>query len=376
MKLYSRVIISILVCMVMLIQAGCWDMKLYEEIGFILQFGFENGPDGELIISMTTPVVMPDAEKTAEILTIDGETLIRSAREKLRNQSGKMLQGGKAQHVVFSEELAKSEGIFGYLQVFIRNPENPMLANVVVVKGSPKEMMELSLDYVDKPRPAYYIAYLLQDAHRRNAIPDYRVFNFSIDHYSGTIDPVTPYMTYDDKSLEVIGSAVFSGDKMTGSIDIRQSMLLNCLIGNKEAFEYIYEGMMPGEDKEVRKEGAAFMVRNSKRSIDIDTGGEVPVVNIRMRLKAIMDEYSGEERLIKPEVKAGLEEIFEQDIEKQTIKLLKYLQSVGSDPVGFGELVRAYDNKYWKTVDWREVYKDAEFRVDVDMILEFYGAIE
>ncbi len=361
---------------IILLQTGCWDMKLYEEIGFIMQFGLEYDKDENLLISMTSPVVSPDAKESAEILHTTSETLVRGSRELLRNKAGKMLQGGKVQHIFFSEDMARKEGVYQYIEVFIRNPENPMLANVAIVKGSPKEMMELNLEYTNKPRPAYYMADLLRDAHRRAAAPETRIYRMSILYHSGTIDPVLPYIRYDDKDIEIIGSAIMDGDKMVGEIDVKQTMLLNALMGMNKHFEYIYDGKTPNENEKVIKQGIAARVRDSDRRIRINTEGETPVIGISLKLTALVDEYSGENRLIINEEKRKLEETVSKDIEKQILDLLRYLQSAGSDPVGFGEMVRAYHNKYWKSVDWGEVYGDVEFRADVKLNFEIYGAIE
>jgi len=57
------------------------------------------------------------------------------------------------------------------------------------------------------------------------------------------------------------------------------------------------------------------------------------------------------------------------------MNLLKYLQEIGSDPVGFGEIIRAKHNEYFKSVSWKTVYPKVKFDIDVKINIEFYGAL-
>ena len=41
------------------------------------------------------------------------------------------------------------------------------------------------------------------------------------------------------------------------------------------------------------------------------------------------------------------------------------MQSIESDPIGLGDLVRANHNNYFKRVDWHKAYKDASITIHV-----------
>ncbi|MCX7709729.1 MAG: Ger(x)C family spore germination protein [Clostridia bacterium] len=374
MKMIIRPVIMIAICISILLQTGCWDQKHFEEIGFILQMGMELDPEGKMLLSVTSPVVSPDVKGKSEFLHTSSESLVRSSRERLRNVAGKILQGGKIQLVYFSKDLAQ-KGINEFFEIYLRDPENPLLANVVVVDGSPKEMLELSLDYKDKPRPAFYVNELLLDARRRSNAPEARIFNFSILSYSKTIDPVTPLVRYDKKNIEVIGSALFSGDKLVGELNTDQTMLLTTLMGENEAGEYTYRGSALDGNARIRK-GAILLVKGANRKIKIDINQNVPSIDIKLQLKAFLDEYAGAHKLDEKDFEKSLEQVIANSIKADTLNLLAYLKAAGADPIGFGEIVRAKHNQYWKSVQWKEVYKNAVFNVDVSMDIETYGTIK
>lgn len=374
MKKIKKTMLTSVVFIGLLLQTGCWDQKLFEEIGFILQMGLEVDEKGAFVLSASLPAISPETESKTELYSTSSEKLIRASRENLRNVAGKQLQGGKIQFVYFSKDLAKM-GINEFLDIFIRDPENPLLANVIVVDGSPKKMMELSIDYKDKPRSSFYVANLLVDARSRYVIPETRIYNFSILYHSKTIDPVTPLLTYSDINIETAGAVLFSGDKMVGEINTEQTKLLNVLMGIKATIEYIYKGDEFQQSEKMIKRGAAVKLKNSKPKIEIDTSGDAPIINIKVKFKGVLDEYTGEHNLHQQENQQKFETTIEESLEKDFVALIEYLQNVGSDPVGFGEIVRVKHNDYWKQVEWKDIFKGAEIKVEVEMVLESYGTI-
>lgn len=374
MKIGKLIVISSL-CIILIIQTGCWDQKLFEEIGFILQLGIEESPDNSILLSVTYPIVEHNTEEKVQFMSMTSEKLIRTSRERMRNESGKYLQGGKIQQIYFSKDISH-KGINEFLEVFFRDPENPLLANVVVVDGSPKEMMEMSTEFKDKPIPAFYVNNLLMDARRRGAVPETRIYDFSIMYYSKTIDPITPLVRYTKKNIEIVGCALFNGDKMVGQLDIEQTIILNALLGEQKDIHYTYYGQTPNKNTGNIKRGASMSIRDIKRKIKIDTSRDVPEINISSNFTALIDEYTLKDNMDKPEIKKTLQDNIASNIKAEMQKLIKYMQGVGSDPIGIGELIRSKHNKYWKGIMWKEVYKHAVFNVDVKVNIESYGTLK
>jgi spore germination protein len=359
--------------MALLLQTGCWDQKIYERIGFILQMGLELDKDGKLVYTVSVPVVGPDIQGKVEVFTTS-RNLLRESREKVRHVSGKAVEGGKTQHIYFSEQLAQ-KGIDQYLEIFFRQTENPLLANIVVVDGSPKEMMELSAKYEDKPRPAFYFNDLLVNARQNSYIPETRIYDFTIMEYSKTIDPITPIVRYNEKEIEIAGTALFSGDRMVGKISTDKTGMLLAMMDVNRKIQYTYHKQVEQMDTEEIKSGAALLVKGIKRKLKINTGGEALQIDIRLDFKASLDEYAEAHNLDDPEAKRKLEEAVALSMRDNCLELLKYLQEIGSDPIGIGEEVRTKHNTYWKSVQWKEVYKKASFNVGVSLIFELHGAI-
>ncbi len=366
----SKLVSVVLLCILVLVQTSCWDQKIYERIGFILQLGLELDNEGSMIYTVSVPIVSPDIEGKVEILSTTAD-LLRESREKVRRVSGKIVEGGKTQHIYFSKELAE-KGIGGLLEIFIRHTENQLLANIIVVDGSPKEMMELSAKFTDKPRPTFYVNDLLVSARLSSYAPETRIYDFLIMEFSKTIDPTAPLFRYDKKEIEVIGSALFSGDKLVGELNTEATGLLNTLAGVGRKLQYTYK-----DKKEAQriKNGASILIKGAKRHIDLYFDEDIPCIEIKLDLIASLEECSQKIDFSNTEEKRKFEDEIALAIKKDCLELLEYLKALGSDPIGFGEIVRSRHNDYWRSMEWKEMYKEALFDVEVNLVLEFYGAI-
>jgi len=364
----KKIVLFLAVLQCIIILSGCWDQKIFEETGFILSLGLELNEDGELIYSATMPVVEEEIEQDIEVLYTTAP-LLREARDKIRNTSGKRVEGGKTQQILFSRELAE-KGIDEILDVFLRSPENPVLANITVVDGSPLEMLQLSLGYKDKTRIGFYISNLIEQTRKRTSTPETRIYDLAVLLHCKTIDPIATYMKYDEQKVEILGTALFKEDKMVGDLNVTDTGILHALMGKKTNFSYYYR-----EKSNDIKRGIAFLFRKLKRKVEIDTSASVPKINISLDFVATLEEYDSRHHLDDPKNKKELEKKVSEAMKSECMRILAYLQEVGSDPIGFGEMVRSKYNYYFKTIDWREVYPDIEFNVEVSTKIDFQGAI-
>lgn len=352
--------------------SGCWDMKTFEETGFILQLGLELDDNGELLYSMTMPVVEEEIQQKVEILYTTAD-LLREGRDKLRNTSGKRIEGGKTQQIHFSRELAE-KGLGEILDVYMRSSENPLLANITVVEGSPLEMYQMSLEYEDKTRVAFYVTDLIDDARNRTSTSDTRVYDYMIMHKSRTIDPTAVHISYDKEGIEITGTALFNGDKMVGTLDSVQSGLLHAMMGKRINFSYFYRET-DQHTSQTGKSGIALGLKKAKRKIRFDMSGDIPKISMDLKITSSLSEYDTMHQLDDPKSKKQIEEKVARSIKKDCEDILAYLQEIGADPIGFAEIARSKYNSFYKSVEWKKIYPDIEFIVDVKLSIVSQGAI-
>lgn len=366
---------AVIVIIVVLLFTGCTDQILYEDIGFILQVGLEQDDEGQFVYSITYPVTEENAVEKSAFLSVTGESLMWVSREELRDRSSKILLAGKAQNVMYSKELAR-KGMKEFLEIFMRNPDNPLQANVVIVDGSPKEMMQLSMNYKDKPRSAFYVNDLMRDGRNKAIASQHKLYSIILFDFARTIDAFIPIFQYNSEGIEIKGSALLDGDRMVGEISKDQTILLNLLTGNNKKGRYTLNQPVPDENTNDIRTGAAVMFLKAKRNIQVQVKpGKKLRTDIELKLHMRVEEYAGPHNLEDNDKMKQFETLLANAIKADCLELLRIIQEAGSDPLGLEEKVRAKNNKEYKQMNWDEEYQKMQFNMDVKVKVESFGVM-
>jgi spore germination protein len=370
----KKILILFIILVSPLYLTGCWDQKIYEQLGFVLSVGMELSEDNKLLLSYTLPVVDLDATDKIEIVS-STETLLRSFRNTSRKISSKTSEGGKIQHIYVSDSLAKY-GIHNLLELFERDPRLPLTPNILILEGSPKEMFEASKQFGDKPRLAFYVNQLIENNIATSTVPETRIYNFNSIYFSPGIDPIATTIKLQHEKgtgLEITGSALFSGDKLVGKIDTKQTSLLLAMMGKMKKSSYISSSIGSSEEQN-GKSGVAVSFKNPKRNLSVKFKDSVPIVNISLSFKSILEEYKWDS-VHDEKSKKSIEKLLSKEIEKECMRVLNYTQEVGSDPLGIGDIVGAKYNQYWKEESWKDEYANVKFNIKVKVNIINHGGI-
>lgn len=362
----------LLVIMLSLLFPGCWDQKLIEQIGIVLQVGIESSPNNKLLITAMFPAIDSKLKNQDEIVTVEAN-LIRESRERLRMTASKVIEGGKIQQILFSKEIAV-KGIQSLLEVFERDPINPPLAYVVIVDGSPKELLEKAQTFKSKPRAVFYINQLLVNNVNTSYIPETRIYDFNIQYLAPGLDPITPMIKLESNGIRILGSALFEADKMVGEIDTQQTAFLLAMMGQLKKTEFIFNPSSLVKGDQLKK-GIAVAIKGGRRKIQIKIKDQQPVINISLDFKGSLDEYR-RDTLDDVRLQKKIEKQLSGEIKRACLEIVKYTQRIGSDPIGIGDLVRAKYPSDWKRMNGKDVYQDAKVNVKVNLDIIQFGSIK
>lgn len=340
---------------------GCWDYKIYEQVGFDLQVGVELDKDGELLTTRVMPVIERENQNKVNIYTTTG-TLIRETRDDARLKAPKRAEGGKVQQVLVSKQLAQS-GINDIFEVFERDAINPIIAYVIVSDESPNKLLKIIDKFENKPSAPFYINSLVKNNVKASNIAEMRIYNFDIECFAPGIDPMVPiiHLEEDQQLIDLEKVALFSGDKMVGEVTVEQSKLLLAMKNKFKFGDFVFKSV---EVQSELKKGVATSLSLVKHNIDVKINDYKPEVKIKLKFSCIFNEYTWGS-LLKADKKKQYEESLKKEMEKKCLEVLKYTQEINSDPLGIGDIVRAKYNNYWKSNDWNKVYKDIIFDIDV-----------
>jgi spore germination protein len=354
--------------------SGCWDQAIIENVGIILMQGVELSEDDRLLITDVAPVIGSSEKNQVKIVSMTADNP-RESREIGNNKAFQNLSGGKTQEILFSEEMAK-RGVHDIIEIFERDPSNPALAYVVVVEGSPKELVEKASKVREEPLFPMAVHQMLEQNIQKSQIPETRICTYDIDYYADGIDPVTPMIRLEGDEIVVSGSALFAKDKMVGKIGTRQTELLLAMMDEFKPAEYTFkdEIFKSNDASESPRKGLNMLIKKADLKIKVGIADNIPEINISMKFSGYLSDYTWDD-LDKDTEQSKLEGAMTNEITRECNELVQYLQSVGSDPIGFGDKIEARDYDYWGSIDWKEVYKTAKIDVDAVVTYEQNGVI-
>lgn len=371
MKKLLKTITLILTCCLML--SGCWDQKVFEQVGFVLSVGLEQTKDKNLLLTFAYPIIGTAEKNSVDVISTE-TSIIRGGRTNLRQVSPKLLEGGKTQQVLISDSLAKN-GIHDLLEIFQRDVTLPAIAFVVIVEGSPQELLKKATEFKTKPRVSIYLYQLLENNVKISNIPNTKVFDFDINFFAPGLDPIVPIIKLENEQIKITGCALFSGDKMTGKLENKHTNLLLGLMDQLKYSDFLFTDP-EFADKDGDKLGVAVSLYKNKRKINIDFDEEgKPIVEINLKYRCNIAEFEWDDTM-DPKVQEDLEKKFGEDLTRMSNEVIKELQEANCDPIGIGDMIRAKYYDYWKSIDWSEMYKEADITAKVEVEVGNVGIIK
>ena len=191
-------------------------------------------------------------------------------------------------------------------------------------------------------------------------------FNYLLKKYTaGNMD-------VDKKNAsEVIGMAVFKGDKMIGTMDSIDSLIYNILRGS---FDLSYVSYYKEETPDSPVTIAIEQERKPQISVKIED--DKPKIKIKLFLEGQLISESTENP-IEYELKSA-ERVFADETKQAINEFLTHTLEYDSDIIGFGQHAKknflTYDQ--FKKYDWYSHYSESKFDVDVEFKVRRIGFID
>jgi len=287
--------------------------------------------------------------------------------------------------IVFSNEIAR-EGIGSIMEGFMTSDEIRPNLLTAVSRGKAKDYLESTKPVMEKNPTKYY--HMIYESNNSTGIPAATAVNVLSDLKSKDRDAVLPlaaeagrekektetdngfdYNNPDYKAgdvniieegrSEVLGMAVFSGDRLMCELGKKDADIYNILIGR---YKNNFETFSFGSDSE---DNITLKLSETKSpEYDIDIGREE--INIRVSMEG---ECSSEPET-KLNDKAGLERTVSEEISKRCAGLITRMRDeYNSDVAGIGKKVKRYcvDMKEYETVGFEHRFRNYKVNVEADV---------
>ncbi|CAM5205620.1 Spore germination protein OS=Ureibacillus acetophenoni OX=614649 GN=SAMN05877842_103156 PE=3 SV=1 [Ureibacillus acetophenoni] len=333
----------LMISLILLMQSGCMDQKIVEELGFIHTIGYESIEEGEDIGKLKVTVSFPIAE-TLEQQT--NTTVVDTPRESmlfLNQKTDKYLVLGQVRSILIGEKLAE-KGVWDLIDTFYRDPVLRPTVKLSIVKGSPQQM--LSKDYPNYQMVDTVIEELLTKEARLNTIPEMDIHKFAKDYLDDAIDPIAPIILQSEDGIMSEGIGLFRDDQLITSLPEIKSRVFFLLTGEFKEGKLLI--------KINKEENVLFSFLKNKRSIKVELNNNEDIdVNLSIDLKGFLLEYQGEKDINDENQMAKMEGDIQEYLENEIHEILEIMKEHQIDNLGLGKYIkRKMDYQAWKNLDW------------------------
>lgn len=370
--------VVLLVCPILI--SGCWDRKEINDIAFVLGAAIDKeGSEYRTSLQIALPGQLggPGGKTGSEggkgwyIESKLGKTVRSSNLEEQRGNS-RTLNYSHHRARLIGEDLAR-EGISSMMDVFVRSPQNRLLSVVAVTEGPAYDV--LNSEAPIERFPTEMVRELIVN-YTKKAITTKELLNALL---SEGIDPVLPLFRVEDsvpphvgktlKNVQIIGIAVFKGDRMVGTLKKDMAKVMTIAMNQDKNLELsIPAPKGKGTLLVALKENVVKIVP----TIQGDNVTMIIDIHMRGRLTENASNYSPSDDIAMNE----LGHVTEEKIKKDLTKALAIIQhQYHSDILGFGQVIHDKRPKDWDRLKskWHDLYPLVKVEIKAEMQIETEG---
>ncbi|WP_332694754.1 Ger(x)C family spore germination protein [Halalkalibacter lacteus] len=356
--------------------SGCANPNLekpvIEDLGMIGIMGFDYVDEENVKISVSLPQPSRDAEEQVQQFS----TVVKMPHQAIMDVSTlteKTLTPAQLRVVLFSEEYARTEGLWKILENLYRDPHVGTNIYVAVVKGTVEDIMKG--EYKDKPEINNYLIELLTPRTITAFSPFTTIHDFIYRNTDEVSDPSTPYIErIEENSLKITKVALFKNDKMVDTIEPEEAKLIEAMKKQKKLPDFSIMLPAPEESKH-DEEMLILRFVNTRFHAKVNGDLEKPKLFIYVYVRGSIVDYEGETDLANRENRMNIEEKLEKQLEDKVIMTVRKFQELGIDPVGFGDYFRIKNAREWSKEKWMEAFQRADITTHVETRIISTGMI-
>ncbi|REE81270.1 Ger(x)C family germination protein [Paenibacillus taihuensis] len=366
----------LLLISVSLLLTGCKDRLNLENVTLILMEGVDLDKDNHLLVYMSSPVFSKEAKKKNEETKVKAISP-RDARGYFEAKVSALVSTGKLQNLLIGKKLLQHPYWYKLLDVLFRDAKVRSNARIIMVDGDVDDVMFFEPE--DKRRLPLHIAKLVDTAHERNLVETTTLFTMQRQIYEKGVTPYITELRREPGEIRLMGTALLNKEgKYVTSLNIVENELLQILQDEKYQ-DLTLTVVLPEKDKPgtvFHMGTVSFYVKKVNRKIKTSyRGGQFQFtyeIGLPIQITERLFDYNVKDDAHK------LEQMINEQLNKQLRNLLQKLQKNKVDPIGLGLFARAFEYRNWKKVqnDWPEAFAKAEIHVNVHTSIKDYGEIK
>ncbi|MFM9533909.1 Ger(x)C family spore germination protein [Lysinibacillus sp. IITD104] len=334
---------GIMLLLSMLLLAGCWDERLYKNASVVTLVGV----DGYVGAYKGYYAYPNSAAQQNEVIEADGISP-RDVRNQANLKVEQTIDLSELSTILVSDQTVR-EPLYDILDIYFRNPQNPISIKIAVTEGDVKPFIELTKDLAGGSGD--YYERFMESTEENTIFPKLDLQTVGSMLFEQTIDIALPYiqLSEDKKHAVAAGVTLFSGQRFTGTVLTPKQSLTMLLLMNQPSkqarmsYMWKHDGKAMPITAEVIHIKRQWTVNEELKRIDMDYLIEVEI------------EEFAHDHLYKDPIFKEVQQLIQNQMQAEFEEVLRILQGQQSDTLGIGRYIRAYHPKMFQK-DWHTIY--------------------
>lgn len=415
-------ITSIVFLVISTLLTGCYDAREIEELSYVMAIGIDKGVTDKLRLTVQFPTMSgPTAAAGGGMRGSsggdggsqdggdqDGYTTITmdvpsffSGIDMINTIMPRKLNFMHTKALVFSEEMAR-DGIGDYIAPIVRYREIRRTTHVIVCKGSAADFIKENKPFIGMSL-ARTMEIMMKNPYDTSFFPHVTLHDLYNNMKSTYRQPVAILGSVNDfksfkeegppwgsgfktggdyyagelprkggNKLELLGSAVFNGDKMIGELNGQETRIM--MIGRGDFTKGIFAIKDPKKpDLIVPIE----VFEEIKPKIRIRFVEDKPIINLKVFLEGEILAVQSRIDYEDINLKRVLEESFKRHIKEELDRLIQKSKDMNIDLLELGKsVVKHFDTiQEWEEYNWLRQFEKAEIYTDVEFVIRRTGSL-
>ncbi|MEK5434089.1 MULTISPECIES: Ger(x)C family spore germination protein [Paenibacillus] len=371
MNKWKRMVLAIVSLIVLMSTVGCWNYIEIEDMSIVAGVAIDKGAsDGKLLVTaeiVDTKEGSKSSQAGFKMLSLTGETMFDIVRGMI-SITGKKLFWSHSKAIILSEEIAR-EGVINIIDWYNRDTETR--SDVYIFVSKEKTAQEIiNLSSLTESIMAYALAQQMRFENSVSTAPVVEIWDF-IDKLEASGEyAIAPLIyiheTNKIKNARVSGAAIFSMDKMIGTISGEETKYM--LFANNQ----IKGGVLAVNDKNGKPAFSLEILSNRTKVKPVWVEGKLQM-QINTLTHTGLDEVKVPEEFTNRDSKKVIEKRAGEELRKAILSVIHRVQKdYHADIFGFGELLHEQMPQTWKKIekDWEKEFSEVEVVVNSEVIID------
>ncbi|MFS3915086.1 Ger(x)C family spore germination protein [Bacillus australimaris] len=368
-----RLLLAFLSCFLLLLSAGCWDLKDIEKLSFVRGVGIDEEENQG--VKLTYQNLVPKMGGTQEGDSPGYVNVVSKGKNVLEAVSNVALKDPPiySDHLkifLFGKGQAEHHDIQGTLNHFIRDDEVRRSSYFLVSRDDAAKVINQKLKSQQKVPVEHIFETSKNRSFNGKILPPTRIgrasdyFQMGVSFLVQSVDVINGELIYD-------GGGIIHGKtrKLIGFIPAKDVQSLNWVM------DRISGGVVPATYKGYP---ITYEIKKAKTKVEphLKDGKVSFHIHVQTKGKLSEDQYPPENSYDEQYIKR-YERIFSHKIKERIQKSVQHLQKeVGVDPILLNQQFRMKYPDYWDQHgdEWDRLFQEADFDYDIKVSILNFGA--